>query len=341
MGIISGRQTRREILSGISKLAGATLLGRQLLLGSTDASTARYAPKLSVENYIWIQHLESEKKTLAEGVDEMLSSFHGAGYRRVELGSDFFAPDLRDKTLALLAKYKLVPETNFANSTMYEAAAAEKSVHDALELARLLKPHGTRVIVTNPSPKPGPVRKTEEEPKTQARKPELHEVMQLGARKTDEELNTQARYVDQLGAELHQLGMKLALHHHTPELVDNAREWRHLLKHTDPKRVFCCVDVHWAYRGGQDVVTFIRETGDRLLILHLRNSKHGVWMEDFGPGDVDYQKVAGYLREIKFNGYLVVELAYEKNTQVTRSLDEDLRLSRLYTEKVFGLSPSA
>jgi inosose dehydratase len=135
--------------------------------------------------------------------------------------------------------------------------------------------------------------------------------------------------------------MKLALHHHTPELPDNAREWHHLLQHTNPNRVYCCVDVHWAYRGGQDVVTFIRETGDRLLILHLRNSKHGVWMEDFGPGDVDYQKVAGYLREIKFNGYLVVELAYEENTRVTRSLTQDLRLSRLYSEKVFGLSTSA
>ena len=33
----------------------------------------------------------------------------------------------------------------------------------------------------------------------------------------------------------------------------------------------------------------------------------------------------------------MVELAYEKGTQITRSLDEDLRVSREYTEKVFGL----
>ena len=88
-------------------------------------------------------------------------------------------------------------------------------------------------------------------------------------------------------------------------------------------------------------MTFIRAAGDRLIDMHLRNSKQGVWMEDFGPGDLDYQPVAAYLHEIKFTGYLVVELAYEKGTQVTRALTEDLRLSRLYTEKVFGLSPSA
>jgi len=317
MAIIRSRQTRREMLSGVSKLAGATLLSRRLLLGGNEASAAHYAPKLSVEVYIWIQRLASEKKTLAEGVAEVLASFHGAGYRRVELNQDFFKPELRETTFALLAKYNLAPETIYAGTTMHEAAVAEKSVKEAVELARLLKPHGTRVIVTNPSPKPGQ------------------------ARKTDEELDTQANYVNQLGAELHQQGMKLALHHHTPELVDNAREWRHLLAHTNPRRVYCCVDVHWAYRGGQEVVTFIRETGDRLVELHLRNSKQGVWAEDFGPGDLDYQKVADYLRGIGFKGYLVVELAYEKDTQITRSLDEDLRLSRQYAEKIFALPASA
>jgi len=317
MATIHSRRTRREMLSGMAKLAGATLLSRRLLLGGNATSAAHYAPKLSVEVYIWTQQLASEKKTLAEGVDEVLASFHGAGYRRVELNQDFFKPELRERTLALLAKYKLAPETIYAGTTLHEAAAAEKSVKESVELARLLKPHGTRIIVTNPSPKPN------------------------HATKTDEELGTQAKYVDQLGAELHQQGITLALHHHTPELVDNAREWRYLLQHTNPRRVYCCVDVHWAYRGGQEVMTFIRETGDRLVELHLRNSKQGVWMEDYGPGDIDYQKVADYLRGIGFTGYLVVELAYEKGTQITRSLDEDLRLSRIYTDKIFGLPASA
>jgi len=243
----------------------------------------------------------------------VLASFHGAGYRRVELNQDFFQPALRERTFTLLAKNHLAPETVYAGTTLHERAAAEKSVRAVVDLARLLKPHGTRVIVTNPSPKPGQ------------------------ALKSEEELDTQAKYVDRLAEEISGLGMKLALHHHTPELLEHAREWQHLLQHTDPNRVYCCVDVHWAYRGGQEVMSFLRQTGNRLVELHLRNSRQGVWMEDFGPGDIDYQKVADYLREISFNGYLVVELAYEKGTQITRSLDEDLRLSRLYTERVFGL----
>jgi hydroxypyruvate isomerase len=60
-------------------------------------------------------------------------------------------------------------------------------------------------------------------------------------------------------------------------------------------------------------------------------------MEDFNDGNVNYRVVADYLKEIAYQGYLVVELAYEDRTKVTRSLEEDLRLSRLYTEKTFGL----
>jgi inosose dehydratase len=301
------------MLAGMAKLAGGTLLSRGLFGGPSEAGTSRYAPKLSVQAYIWIQQFQSQKKTIGEGVEEALAAIHQAGYRRVELLSDFFQPDVRAKTLALLAKYELEPATTYAGGTMHEAPAAEKAIAEILELARVLKGAGTRWIVTNPSPKP------------------------RQARKSDEELNTQARYLNQLAGELHKLGVGLMIHHHTPELVDNAREWRHLLGHTDPQLVFCCVDVNWAVRGGQDALAFLRKTGDRLVSLHLRNDMQGVWMEDFGPGDIDYQKVADYLKQINFNGYLVVELAYEKDTKIARSLEEDLRLSKLYAERVFGL----
>ena len=199
---------------------------------------------------------------------------------------------------------------------MHEASAAETSIHDVLELAGFLKDLRTRFIITNPLPKPNQ------------------------GRKTDEELKTQAHYIDELATALHSRGMKLLLHHHTPELRDNAREWWYELEHTDPKLAGCCVDVHWAYRGGQEVMPFLERVGTRVEDIHLRNSQHGIWMEDFGPGDVDYSPVAEYLHKIRYHGLLVVELAYEKGTDATRSLEEDLRRSRLYTEKVFGLRSS-
>jgi inosose dehydratase len=304
------------MLARVVKFAGATLIPPGFIWGSPDKGTGGYAPKVSVEGYIWTQHFASRKETLAAGEDEALRDTHQAGYQRVELSDPFFKPEVRGHTRALLAKYMLNPESVYASTTMHEPPAAEASIQAVLELAEILKPLGTRAIITNPSPKPNQ------------------------GRKSDDELKTQARYVNQLGAELRLQGMKLLLHHHTPELRDHAREWWYEWQHTNPKVVGCCVDVHWAYRGGQEVMPFLQRVGTRLESLHLRNSQQGVWMEDFGPGEVDYAQVAEYLHQINYQGFLVVELAYEKGTVITRSLEEDLRRSRIYTEKIFGLGRS-
>jgi len=316
MKVLLAPCTRRGILTKVVKFAGATLIPPGLSWGSPNQDAGGYAPKLSVEGYIWTQYFASQKVTLAEGEEEALRETHQAGYQRVELSDPFFKPEVREHTRELLAKFALNPESVYAGTSLHDPPAAERSIQSVLELARILKPLGTRVIITNPSPKANQ------------------------GRKSDGELKTQAHYINQLGAALRRQGIRLLLHHHTPELRENAREWWYQLQHTNPKLAGCCVDVHWAYRGGQEVMPFLRRVGARLESLHLRNSQHGVWMEDFGPGDVDYSQVAEYLHQINYTGFLVVELAYEKATVMTRGLEEDLRRSRIYTEKIFGLKSS-
>jgi sugar phosphate isomerase/epimerase len=61
-------------------------------------------------------------------------------------------------------------------------------------------------------------------------------------------------------------------------------------------------------------------------------------MEDFGDGDIDYRAVARHLRSAGFTGYLSVELAWDRETPVTRPLEESLRISREYAERVFGIA---
>lgn len=316
MRVLSTPHNRREFLSNVVNFAGATLIPPGLVWGSPGNDAGGYAPKLSVQGYIWIQNFASRKVALAAGEDEALREMHQAGYPRVELTANFFDPEVRENTRELLAKYALNPESVYAGTTLHEVQAAEASIQTVVELAKFFQPLGTRIIVTNPSPKPNQ------------------------ERKSDDELKTQAQYVNQLGAAVQRQGMKLLLHHHTPELRDHAREWWYELQHTDPKLAGCCVDVHWAYRGGQEVMPFLQRVGTRIESLHLRNSLQGVWMEDFGPGDVDYTPVAAYLHRINYRGFLVVELAYEKSTVITGSLEEDLLSSRIYTEKVFGLESS-
>ena len=304
--------TRREALAKMATLAGCAVLGDGFSTTPLLAGPSGYRPILTTQIYVWTQQFQAQKKGLIEGLEEALPAIRRAGYARVELMADFLHPEIRAKTLALLEEHELAMPAMYSGSTLHQEEAAEKSIAEILELAEALEPAGLRALTTNPSPKPG------------------HE------RKSDEELDLQARSLNRLGGELRKRGVRLLVHHHTPELLENAREWRHQLAHTDAKLADCCVDVHWAYRGGQEPLAFLRETGRRLASVHLRNSQAGVWMEDFGEGDVDYGKVADYLRETNYGGYLVVELAYEKGTRITRSLEEDLRLSRVYTEKLFG-----
>ena len=45
--------------------------------------------------------------------------------------------------------------------------------------------------------------------------------------------------------------------------------------------------------------------------------------------------MAKFLKQIAYKGLIGVELAYEKDTNPTRPLEDDLRISRLYAETVF------
>jgi inosose dehydratase len=90
------------------------------------------------------------------------------------------------------------------------------------------------------------------------------------------------------------------------------------------------------HQGGQDPLALLKEAGARVAEVHVRNSKDKLWLESFGPGDIDYRKIAQYFDAQHLDPLIVVELAYRTNTVVTRSLAEDLRLSRIYAEKVFG-----
>ncbi len=61
-----------------------------------------------------------------------------------------------------------------------------------------------------------------------------------------------------------------------------------------------------------------------------------MWTEGFVDADIDNRQLSGCLSQPVFEQYLVVELAYRKRTAIARSREGNLRLSRLYAEKVFG-----
>lgn len=297
--------------------AGSHLLSRRELLATLAApgipSSPPYKPRLAAAFYVWTQQFHAQKKTLAEGIPEALAAMRRAGFRAVELMAQCFQPELCEITLKALRENRLELPSVYNAGPMHTAEGAEQTIAETLRVAAAAKAAGAHLLNFNPSPKPA------------------------NERKSDEELDAQARNVNALARKLRLQAFHLHLHHHEPEMAENAREWRHLLHHTDPKLVGFCVDLDWVRKAGQDPLQILKEAGDRLVSLHLRNSRQGVWNEDFSEGDIDYAPIAAHLLSLGFQGWLIVELAYRKETRVTRSLEENLRLSRAFAEKVFGL----
>lgn len=277
-------------------------------------SSRQAASSISVEGYIFQQYGERNKKPLAQVIPEVLPMARAAGFENVELNPAFFTPDVRDRTLSLLVSLGLRMPSIYVGGAMHSEEAADRTIASALEHARMAAPFGCIGVVNNPDPKAD------------------------GQPKTDAELAAEAQGLNRMGKALADKGFELRVHHHTPQLENGAREWRYILAHTDPKLVRICVDVDWAYEGGFEAVPFLRETGDRLRELHVRSARNKIWLEAVEDSDIDYSRVAAYLNQQHLNPLIVVELAYRPQTVVTRSLEDDLRRSRLYTERVFGIA---
>lgn len=285
-----------------------------LFTGAGVLSTAaERTSRISVESYIFQQYAERQKKPLGDVIDEIFPMVQTAGFHNIELNPAFFTPELRDRVLAQLRSRSLSMPSVYVGGGMHTEALEEKTTKQALEIGRLCKPFGCRAIVNNADPKPGNVPKT------------------------DAELAFQSGAMNRLGRLLKENGFQLRIHNHTPEMVNNAREWRYMLHNTDGQYVTFCVDIDWVHQGGLDPLELLHEAGTRVTEIHVRNSKDKLWLELVEDGDVNYRKVAELLSREDLKPLVVVELAYRENTVVTRPLGEDLRLSRIYTEEVFGI----
>ena len=312
MQIVNAQRVQDRIeMDGTSVVSRRTVLlgGAASLLAASNAPASR----LSVEGYIWQQYASRQKKTLGQVLDEVIPMARKAGFHNIELNQEYFAPALRDRTLQLVRANGLRMPSVYVGGGMHEAKRADETIARALDIAGVCQPFGCTAVVHNPDPK------------------------RNHAEKSDDELSVQSQSLNRMGRALLDKGFQLRVHNHTPEMVNNAREWRHTLHNTDAKYVTLCLDLDWVHQGGQDPLALLREAGSRVTEVHVRNSKNMLWLEAVEDGDVDYRPIAAYFSESGLKPLIVVELAYRENTPVTRSLEEDLSRSRVYTEHVFGM----
>lgn len=305
--------TRRQILTSFTALAGASLLP-----DSQDAqanSVAKTWP-ISCNSYSWVTYYARQGKTWMADPDASLTELAQSGVTAYEPSINS-AEDVT-KLLPLLKKYKLSMPSLYVNSTLHRADEAQKSINSILTIADAARAAGTTIVVTNPSP------------------------IKWGSSddKQDADLIEQAKNLDRLGSELRQRGITLAYHTHAPEHRQAAREFHHMLLGTDPKNVSLCLDAHWVYRGSgnSQVALFdvVKLYGKRLVEVHIRQSKNGIWQETFGDGDIDYRRLTADLKTLNRHLLLVLEQCLEKESPNTMGPVEAHKQDLQYTRTVFA-----
>jgi inosose dehydratase len=302
--------SRREFLRDTvmaTALAGA-------MTGTAKAGAGRL--HVACNQYPWGTFYAREKRDFNALLDSGLAEVKASG-------NDGFEPGVGglqqiEQMVPLLKKHRLEMRSLYVNSTLHDAGQADQSIEEVLAAATKAKAAGTRIIVTNPSP------------------------IRWGGpeNKTDEQLKVQAAALDRLGAGLQRMGLTLAYHNHDIELRNAAREFHHMLVGTDPAHVTLCLDAHWVYRGAgnSQVALFdvLKLYGPRITELHLRQSQNGVWTEAFGPGDIDYPRLADHLLKIGVKPLLVLEQAVEAGSSKTMNAVEAFQKSTRYTREVFA-----
>lgn len=307
--------TRRGVLAAIA--AGAV------------TAKPKYSPRIISNVTIWVQEFERRKKanpSAVENWDEAFAAVKAAGYRRVELLPNMVAGEKRAETAALLKKYGLLFNDIYFVGPMYAEEPAAKTIAGARQMAEQVREFQTPIMLFEMSTKPA------------------------RARMTDEELKIEARSLDRLGGELKSRGMQIAVHNHTTPMKENAREWLHMLRNTDPAVVHFCLDLDWTWQAGTDPLPLLYEAGEkgRLNMIHMRTQKQRVWTEALEDGgDIDFHKVAAFFKRTGFDGCLVVEIEYPYSElshelipkfKQTRTPAENIKVSRVWAEKVFGVS---
>lgn len=295
--------SRRGFLGHLSALTASTFSGV-----AADSRPEGYA---GTQLYGWGQYYEREGKNLWDRIDDALGLVRDCGFKYAEGSLDVGNLEANAQFAAKLRARGLSPLSLYTGGRFHETATWERHVERTLTAAKAARQAGFTILVCNPDP--------------------------IGRTKTDEELRTQASALKSLGKGLAADGMRLGIHHHTPEMAGQAREFHSNFQKTEAGVVDFCYDVHWVYRGGVQPKEALEQYGNRIVSWHLRQSRDQIWWEDLATGDIDYAEIARWAAARGTPRNYTVELALEKGTKITRSVVENHRRSREFVRTVFGV----
>ncbi len=272
---------------------------------------------ISCNTYNWYSFYSRDGKEWGKDIDSDIKHFSQSGILAIEPNIE--SVSMGTVFIDALKKYNILMPSIYVNTVLHKPNEVQASVQKVLDIAELVKPYGTKIIVTNPSP------------------------IAWGSTqyKSDAELTAQAIALNDLGAKLRARGITLAYHTHDIEMKAGAREFHHMLQNTAPRNVSFCYDVHWIYRGSENssvaVFDVLKMYGHRIAELHIRQSDQGIWKETFSAkGDVDYSRFAAELKQMGIRPHLVIEQCVEATSPNTMGVVEAHKVDLQHVKELFG-----
>ncbi|MBV9676504.1 MAG: TIM barrel protein [Acidobacteriaceae bacterium] len=138
--------------------------------------------------------------------------------------------------------------------------------------------------------------------------------------KPAEAFATMCRFYNQLGETAGEMGFKAGLHNHLGQMVQSSEEIDRCMKETDPKLFYFAPDTAHVYLAGGDPAALMEKYKHRLMMADYKDAKRaGLTTNyikntfDLGDGEIDFPACHRVLRQIKFDGWLCVDLDIARN----------------------------
>lgn len=259
-----------------------------------------------------IENTEGERKTYLDVLDEMSA----AGYAGTELGDWGFMPTNPAVLHSQLQKYQLKLLGSWVSVRLYDGGFHAAGVEQAVKTARLLKAVGgsDNLIVIGDDHSTVPLR---------------HD--HTGRITAEMMLNDQGWAVYTAGAMKvaeavkKETGLRSVIHPHGSTYLETPAEIEKFLAMTDPNLLGMVFDTGHYMLGGGDPAVGINRYQDRIWHVHFKDFDPSVvaaadqngWgyqqmigqgvFPELGQGAVDFPAVLNALREINYDGWIVVE----------------------------------
>lgn len=141
-----------------------------------------------------------------------------------------------------------------------------------------------------------------------------------------------AKLTKTLMAAFDEKGLRLAVHPHVRSNVESDAQLDALIRACSPRKLEVCFDSAHQEDLGFDLSAFIKKYKARLALVHLKDLRAHVdprkvdYDHDFvdlGEGVVDFGAVFASLKEIKYEGWLMVEVDFAHDTTVEESVQKN------------------